>query len=480
MKLTLHDTLTRTIKPLKPQSQAPFKMYCCGPTVYGPAHIGNFRTFLLQDVLRRVLEVQGHEVLHVRNITDVDDKTIRASQKENTSLEAFTKYWTDQFHKDCRALNLLPPRHEPKATEHIEKQIELIQKLINESCAYVSPDGSVYFRISSFPYYGKLSHIDLHNTQTQSTNSAESTNLADEYDREQISDFALWKAHKSEDGPNYWESPWGKGRPGWHIECSAMALEYLDTSFDLHAGGIDLCFPHHENEIAQAEAATHKNFAKHWFHSAHLMVEGQKMSKSLGNLFTLQDILQDGFSAMDLRYVLISGHYKQPLNFTQASLHAATKALDKLRKYAQYLLELSGIDQEAARSLHPTTTITWSIFKPTWDALLNDLNTPEALGHLFSSLHAIKTNPPQYPSDALKQFINIMYALGLDVFPQATPSEQELQIPEAILALAQKRWDAKKAKNFSEADSLRKHLEEQGWIILDGKDTYKLEPIKGN
>ncbi|MEY3911095.1 MAG: hypothetical protein RLY37_563, partial [Verrucomicrobiota bacterium] len=249
MPVFLHDTMSREKRPLLPRpGRDVYGMYCCGPTVYGPAHIGNFRTFTVQDVLRRTLEVAGLKVKHVRNITDVDDKTIRGAQAVGQTLNAFTKTWTDKFHADCKALGLLTPHVEPSAVEHIPQQVAMIKALVDRGHAYVAKDGSVYFKVCSCPDYGKLNHIDFSKLETQSENSAGEANDADEYERESASDFALWKSRKPEDGANFWPSPWGEGRPGWHIECSAMSLAHLGATFDLHGGGIDLCFPHHENE----------------------------------------------------------------------------------------------------------------------------------------------------------------------------------------------------------------------------------------
>jgi cysteinyl-tRNA synthetase len=287
--LTLHDTLSRSEHPLRPVDGETLRFYCCGPTVYGPAHIGNFRTFVVQDVFRRVTELSGTPTLHVRNITDVDDKTIRDSLKAGQSLIDFTQSWTTKFHADCDGLNLLRPHVEPSAVAHISHQIRMIETLVSRGHAYVSADGSVYFRVKSYADYGTLSHLEDRELKLGASESA-SVADNDEYAKDALADFALWKARKPEDGPNYWPSPWGEGRPGWHLECSAMILEYLGEDFDLHSGGVDLIFPHHENEIAQSCCSTHGKFARHWFHIAHLMVDGGKMSKSLGNLYTLEDL----------------------------------------------------------------------------------------------------------------------------------------------------------------------------------------------
>jgi len=489
--MELYDTLSRELRTLAQAPSQSFRMYCCGPTVYGPAHIGNFRTFLIQDVLRRVLEVGGVPVMHVRNITDVDDKTIRQSMQEGISLQECTEHWTRQFHEDCEgALNMLHPHEEPRATGHIAEQIAMIEQLIARGHAYQAEDGSVYFQVSSFSEYGKLSHLDPESLQTQDATSSGERNVADEYARESVADFALWKAHKTEDGPNAWDSPWGRGRPGWHIECSAMSHRYLGEGFDLHGGGIDLCFPHHENEIAQTECATgHHPMAKHWFHSAHLMVDGRKMSKSLGNLYTLSDIMEKGYTPMALRYLLISGHYRQPLNFTLNGLQAAQKAVVRIQKSIQSLIERAGASlDEIKATLSAQTTpnpqassptlATWGPLEPAWKALQNDLNVPTALGELFS---AFKTLEPQLPTLSAKEaqailhpLIHFLYALGLNPLAdsEVAPSEP---IPESVQALAEERWEARKNKDFATSDKLRDALLEQGWKVLDRPDGYDLE-----
>lgn len=455
----LHDTFTREILPLQPMDGREFRFYCCGPTVYGPAHIGNFRTFVLQDVFRRTLEAVGISTRHVRNITNVDDKTIRQSQAEGKSLGEFTEYWAERFHADCKALNLLPPHVEPGAVEHLPEQIALIEKLVAGGHAYQGGDGSVYFRIDSFPAYGALSRLQ---ERTITTTSA----LSDEYDRDSAADFALWKARRPEDGPNFWPSPWGEGRPGWHIECSAMAMHHLGESFDLHGGGVDLVFPHHENEIAQSEAATGKRFASHWFHVAHLLVDGQKMSKSLGNLYTLEDVKARGFTAEDLRYVLLSGHYRQSLNFTLESLSAASKNLAKLRRFKD-------------RFGSPAASNSQDPFLPVLEALAADLNTPEALGRLFtltkdlsSKLEAGELSQDQVAA-AATGFARVMEALG---FSLEAPAEAE--IPGEIQALADQRWEARARKDWAESDRLRDLITASGWTMRDSREGYTLAPLE--
>ena len=418
--MRLFDTLTRTDRELRPLDGTSFRFYCCGPTVYGPAHIGNFRTFVLQDVLRRVLETGGTRCLHVRNITDVDDKTIRDSQAAGMKLKDFTAGWTAKFHEDCAGLGLLEPHIEPGAVDHIPQQIAMIEALISKGHAYASQDGSVYFKISSFPGYGKLSHLDQRELEPGKTQNARAT--ADEYEKDNVSDFVLWKARRPEDGDNFWPSPWGEGRPGWHLECSAMIREYLGDSFDLHSGGVDLVFPHHENEIAQSVCACGGNFAAHWFHITHLLVDGGKMSKSLGNLYTLGDLKQRGFTPMELRYVLISGHYRKPLNFTLDSLHAAREALAKLAKGARQLALAAGGDASL-------DAVGFGPFSAAWDALNDDLNTPAALGGLFTGLREAAQLAGRDAAAALAAMNRVLRALGLKL---PTENASQPEIPDSV------------------------------------------------
>ena len=478
MSIRVYDTLSRSVKLLGTHApDRPFGMYCCGPTVYGPAHIGNFRTFINQDILRRVLQLDGVKVHHVRNITDVDDKTIERSQAEGLPLHEFTGKWTRQFHEDCAALNLLQPHVEPSAIAHIPLQVAMIEKLIKGGHAYVAPDGSVYFKVSSFGDYGKLSHLNLDELRTQATNSAGTHNDADEYEREHASDFALWKARKPEDGPNHWPSPWGEGRPGWHIECSAMSTHYLGNTFDLHGGGEDLCFPHHENEIAQAECATgEKGFARHWFHGRHLMVDNKKMSKKLGNLYTLADLQARGARPMSVRYTLLAGHYRSQLNFTLEGLAGAAAALAKLEKAAAKLLARCGLSKDDFTPIAtPESTTAWGIFADAWDELREDLNVPGALGKIFAAFPEATTGErtlEQTRAD-LSGLGNMLYALGLVLF--TIEAKEPTQAPADVEKLAQQRWAAKQARNFAQADALRAELGKLGWKAIDRKDGYSLE-----
>jgi len=458
----LHDTLTRSKRELKPIDGETFRFYCCGPTVYGPAHIGNFRTFVMNDVFRRVLETGGMKTRHVRNITDVDDKTIRDSQAAGQTLKEFTDQWTEKFHTDCAALGCLEPHVEPSAVEHIPQQITMIEQLVENGNAYVSEDGSVYFQVSSFPDYGKLSRLDTRELDLGKTQNQRAD--ADEYDKDSIADFVLWKSRKDEDGENYWDSPWGEGRPGWHIECSAMSKEHLGIDFDLHSGGEDLIFPHHENEIAQSKCADGGNFAAHWFHSTHLLVDGKKMSKTIGNLYTLHDLAEKGHTTMEVRYVLISGHYRKQLNFTLDSLHAAKEALQKLAKGRAILATTVGETEP------PASDLTKSIFSPAWESLNNDLNTPAALGHLFSGLKAAQKLEGEDAANNLAAFDTILTSLGLELPAEEATSD----IPANIQDLAERRWQAKQDKDWAASDQLRDELTALGWTIKDNPDGYEI------
>jgi cysteinyl-tRNA synthetase len=449
----LFDTLKRQVVTLEPVDGKTFRFYCCGPTVYGPAHIGNFRTFVMQDVLRRVLELGGIKTKHVRNITDVDDKTIRDSVAAGMTLVEFTEKWKNEFHKDCSALNCLSPHVEPSAVAHIPEQIVMIEELLKKGHAYESGDGSVYFKISSYSDYGALSRLDtreldLGKTQNQRANS-------DEYDKDSLADFVLWKGRRPEDGENYWESPWGPGRPGWHLECSAMIRKYLGETFDLHSGGEDLIFPHHENEIAQSKCSCGGEFAKNWFHSTHLLVNGKKMSKSGGTLYTLSDLAQDQWTPMEVRYVLISGHYRKQLNFTFESLHAAREALSKLSKAAE--------SQESPSYCSLLGLDSYGVFDGARQKLTEDLNTAGALGEIFANLKNAQSE------EDWKGFFAVIAALGL-----VLPKNEKTEVPLEIQELGEQRWNARQNKDWDLSDRYRDELLAKGWIVKDGRDGFEL------
>ena len=466
MQLNLYNTLTRNPEGVLPDDGQRLRFYCCGPTVYGPAHIGNLRTFVLQDVFRRLVEFLGIETCHVRNITDVDDKTIRESQKTGLPLHEFTRKWRTRFEQDCEALNILPPAHAPSAVAHIGEQIELVETLIHKGHAYAAENGSVYYRINSFPDYGKLSRLDRSAVRQ---NASLRLNDSDEYGKESWQDFVLWKAWKPEDGPNRWDSPWGPGRPGWHIECSAMSMRYLGESFDLHSGGVDLIFPHHENEIAQSQAATGKLFVRHWFHVAHLRVDGEKMSKSLGNLFTVADVMDRGYTPEALRFLLLSGHYRQSLNFTWESLAGAESSLKRILGFTD------GIDLSEVETPPRFASLETAVFSSVIEALCDDLNTPKALGALNSALQNLRTASPEKQKAMQRDVVRVLHLLGLPRRLE-TPNEK-LAIPSEVEELAQRRQEARKARQWQEADGLRDALRERGWEVRDTADGYELEPI---
>jgi len=453
MALRLHDSLRREPRELQPaHSDGVFRFYNCGPTVYAPAHIGNFRTFVVNDVIRRLLELEfGPErVRHVRNLTDVDDRTITQSRKEGRPLAEITRHWTDLFHEDCAALNLLRPHAEPTATGFIHEQVSMIEVLMEKGHAYRAADGSVYFRLATFPGYGRLSRIN--ERELKVTNA-----VADADHKDSVSDFALWKAYKpEEDGAVQWPGPRSAaaGRPGWHIECSAMSKALLGDTIDLHTGGVDLLFPHHENEIAQSECCNGVPFARHWYHSEHLLVDGTTMSKSKGNYHTLRDLVAKGHEAMAVRYALLMGHPRKQLNFTLDSLHAAASALRSLR---------------AARAAIPGAGGAVDVSAPVLAALRDDLNFPGALGALFAALNA--TAPAELNAAG---FDRALFALGLDLSARAPAAA----IPAAVTALAERRWTAKQARDFAAADALRAELAAAGWTMLDRKDGWSLEPVR--
>ncbi len=453
MALRLHDSLRRETRELRPSHpDGIFRFYNCGPTVYAPAHIGNFRTFVVNDVIRRLLELEfgAERVRHVRNLTDVDDRTITQSRKEGRPLAEITRHWTTLFHEDCAALNLLRPHAEPTATGFIREQVNMIEVLMEKGHAYRAADGSVYFRLATFPDYGRLSRIN--ERELKVTNA-----VADADHKDSVSDFALWKAYKpEEDGTVQWPGPRtaAAGRPGWHIECSAMSKALLGDSIDLHTGGVDLLFPHHENEIAQSECCNGVPFAHHWYHSEHLLVDGTTMSKSKGNYYTLRDLVAKGHEAMAVRYALLMGHPRKQLNFTLDSLHAAASALRTLR---------------AARAAIPGAGGTVDVWSPVLAALEDDLNFPGALGALFSGLKAAA--PAEINAAG---FDRALFALGLDLSARAPTAA----VPAAVTALAERRWAAKQARDFAAADALRAELAAAGWTMLDRKDGWSLEPVR--
>ncbi len=454
MPLQFFNTLTRRKEDFVPLDPAGQKvgMYTCGPTVYDYVHIGNLRAFAFNDLLRRYLEYKGYAVTHVMNITDVEDRIIKKVRESGKTLAEVTGFYTEAFFQDLAALNIQRAHVTPRATGAIPGMIALIEKLIAKNHAYIGDDRCVYYSIKSFPEYGKLSHRRL-DAETVSRIKS------DDYDKEEMADFALWKAWDEADGDVKWDSPWGPGRPGWHIECSVMAMQHLGETFDIHCGGEDLIFPHHEDEIAQSEAATGKPFVRYWLHNAHLLVEGKKMSKRLGNFYTLRDLLPKGWSGREIRYVLLSAHYRDPLNFTFEGLHAARSALQRMD---EFLLKLQEIARPASVGCANVETLTGK-FESSLD---DDLNISAALGALFDFVRdenkrlADRSLAPQEAHlmlEAWKKFDRVL-GFGLPV---------KSEVPPEIQALVEQRQAARQAKNFKRADEIRDQLRAAGWTIED-------------
>lgn len=465
MTLAFSNTLSGKKEVFKPLHPPQVRMYTCGPTVYDFAHIGNFRTYVFQDLLRRYLIASGYEVVHVMNITDIDDKTIAGARKKNVSLSEFTRVYTEAFREDLKALGILAPTREIHATLAIPKMIEVIACLLERNHAYVT-NGSVYFRVASFPCYGMLSKKDLEK------NIVGARVDQDEYEKEEGADFALWK--KAKEGEPSWDSPWGAGRPGWHIECSTMSLDSFGwETLDIHTGGEDLVFPHHENEIAQSECATGKKFVNYWLHAKHLLVDGEKMSKSKGNFYTLRDLLAKGFQPAAIRYLLISTHYRKPLNFTLEGVQAAKESLTRVNDF--WLNHFSHahphVEKGAAKGeLRELVRKAEASFR---DAMDDDLNVSGALGALFDLIKEVNSIPPgEISIEELPLFEEFLYKVNtvLNVFDFG-----ELAVPLEILELAAKRQQARDEKNFKLSDDLRRQILEKGWRIEDVAGGYKLK-----
>ena len=452
------NTLSGKLEEFKPLHEKEAGMYTCGPTVYDYAHIGNFRAFVFEDLLRRFLEFKGFKVKHVMNVTDVDDKTIAGAQRQGKKLEEFTRHFTAAFHEDLKTLNILPanyPSENPHATGEIPVMIELIEKLVKKGAAYVT-GGSVYYRVSSFKDYGKLSKKRLE------LNMKGARVDVDEYEKEEGADFVLWK--KAKEGEPSWDSPWGKGRPGWHIECSAMSMKYLGETFDIHAGGEDLIFPHHENEIAQSEAATGKPFVRYWLHCKHLLVNGEKMSKSKGNFYTLRDLLAQGYDPMAIRYALISVHYRQPLNFTLKGLEASKNTLDYLEMFYKNITDHVALGRKFLNESRLKENIE-HVQSDVANALADDLNISEALAAFFSIAKNSETEMrkgsiSKVDWEGLIKLTNdfVQSILG---FPVGKP------IPESIQKRVKVREALRREKKFEEADRIRKEIQSEGSVIWD-------------
>ena len=459
MALRFYNTLTLDVQPFAPGDGKTVRMYTCGPTVYDFAHIGNFRTFVFFDLLRRWLRASGYTLDHVMNITDVDDKIIRNAVAQKKSLNEYSNIYTEAFFEDTKLLRLERAEHVVRATEHIPQMAHAIKELGEKGFTY-EHDGSVYFRISKFPEYGHLSRIDL------SANRSGARVDVDTYEKDDARDFVLWKAPK--DGEVFWDTEIGKGRPGWHIECSVMAIQYLGSTLDIHAGGIDLIFPHHENEIAQSEALTGEQFARFWMHSEFLLVEGQKMSKSLGNFFTLRDILERGYPPETVRYLLASVPYRKSLNFTFDGLKSAATAIDRLRNY-ELRLDTARFPEGISQSLQARGEQALKQFN---EALDDDLNSAEALAAVFEYVRetnsAMDSGAFLSGNVAAAKELLARFDLFFDVLKPTVKSDA---ISDAeVDTLVQERTQAKKSRNFKRSDEIRDQLTAAGIILEDTKD----------
>lgn len=463
MAIRLFNTYSRSLEEFRPLDPAwrEVKMYTCGPTVYSHAHIGNFRAYVFEDLLQRHLEVRGFQVRRVMNITDVDDKTIRGSREANVPLAEFTAPFKKAFFDDLDTLRIKRADSFPEATDprELAKMIEMIGTLMERGLAYQAEDKSIYFRINKFPDYGKLAHFDL--AELRSTGRVKS----DEYDKENIGDFALWKSWDEADGAVKWESPWGAGRPGWHIECSAMATQLLGDQLDIHCGGVDNIFPHHEAEIAQTEGCTGKKFVRYWLHCAHLMVEGQKMAKSLGNFYTLRDVIAKGYSGREVRYALMRVHYRAPLNFTWEGMEEARVALARVDDWVRRLGEKAGQEENVQR---PMSNVQRSMGE--FEAALDDdLNISGALGVLFETIRETNRRIDGGESEAkawLEWWGRVDQVLAISGEDEALPAE--------VAGLAEARVQARLAKEWRKSDELRDELAARGWEARDTKDGQKL------
>jgi len=453
--------LTRQKEVFTPISPGEVKLYTCGPTVYDYAHIGNFRAFLFEDLLKRWLRYCGFKVFHVMNFTDVDDKTIRGSQVKGVPLRQFTDFYVKAFFEDIAMLNIAVADVYPRATDHVSEMVSIIKVLQEKGFAYIGEDGSVYYAVSKFPKYGQLSHLKIGELKVGARVSQ------DEYTKDDAQDFALWKAYTSEDGDAFWETDLGKGRPGWHIECSAMSMKYLGETFDIHCGGIDNMFPHHENEIAQSEAATGKVFVNYWLHNEHLQVEGKKMSKSLGNFYTLRDLLDKKYDPMAIRYLLLSTHYRQQFNFTLEGLSASKNAIDRLKNLIRRLQDTNVISvgnddgQVALKILQVRQRFE--------NAMNDDLNISIALAALFDFVREINNllDANSVSQEEAKKVNAVLTEFNCVLGIINSEKNSDNLLSSDIDVLVQKREVARKNKNWKEADSIRDQLYALDIILED-------------
>ena len=466
MAFKIYNTMSRSKEELVPIDGEHVRMYTCGPTVYNYAHIGNFRAYMFEDLLRRYIKFCGFKVTQVQNLTDVDDKTIRSSIEQGMPLKEYTRTYIDAFFADLAKLNIEPAEHYPAATDYIPEMITLIETLFEKGYAYQSDDGSVYYSIDKFTEYGKLARLDREGMQSGVRVDQ------DEYDKDNAADFALWKAYVPEDGDVVWDSPWGRGRPGWHIECSAMSMKLLGESFDIHTGGVDNIFPHHEDEIAQSEAATGKPYSKYWMHCGYLVVDGKKMSKSLGNFHTLREVLDMGYTGREVRYELLSGHYRQSLNFAFKSLDANRAALKRLDEFLVKVKEAVGTETEA-NELPEWAVNSRAKFA---EAMDDDMNISGAMAAVFDTVHAGNKAMSEAPLSAKEAVAVTNLWKELDAVLGILEAP-ELEVSVEATELLEARAVARAEKNWVESDRIRDRLAELGWTVKDTPEGPKLRKL---
>ena len=453
----LYNTLTRSVDALTPEDGETVRMYTCGPTVYNPAHVGNFRTFLFEDLLRRAIRLRGWNVDQVMNLTDVDDKIIKRAAEMKLTIGQVTEPVIEVFHSDRRFLRIEDAETYPRATDHIPEMIALVQALMEKGIAYKAEDGSVYYAIDRFPSYGKLSRLDKREIKSGARVAQ------DEYTKENAQDFALWKAAKDEDEKTEasWDSPWGRGRPGWHLECSAMAMRYLGHTMDVHCGGVDLIFPHHEDEIAQSEGATGETFSRFWCHGEFLLTDGSKMAKRVGNVATVADMREQGISAAAFRAFVFSTHYRKQLNLSGDALDAATEGVRRVGDFSERLTQARAGTPELVQ-------IAADAEREASEALFDDLNAPIAMGVLFTFIREANAELDKGGSDvagleaARHAFSRINGVLDI------VPDREVVDDAEEIEARLAERRDARQKRDFARSDAIRKELEERGIEIKDG------------
>ncbi len=468
MTLKLYNTETRFKEEVKPAFGEALLMYTCGPTVYNFAHIGNFRTYVFEDLLRRTIQFFGMKIRQVMNLTDIDDKTIKGALREGVTLAQYTAPYIAAFFEDLKTVGIQRAEEYPAATDYIQDMIIIIERLVSKGMAYVGSDSSVYFKIGSFPSYGRLSHLPLCTLKAGASNRV----AADEYEKDQVSDFVLWKAYDSErDGSIFWESPFGKGRPGWHIECSAMAMKILGESIDIHVGGVDNMFPHHENEIAQSEAFSEKTFVRHWLHAEHLLVDHKKMSKSLGNFYTVRDLLQKGYLGRQIRYMLMQTHYRTQLNFTFDGLEAAGSSVQRILDFVERLKGINSKEKPFGLCL-PIMEKCMDGFS---EALGDDLNISIALSCLFDAIRDLYSL-----CDAGKvskeESLELLSQMGkLDEVLGILTLDDEEEVPYSLMEALEKRNQARKDKNWALADEYRDLILSQGYKIEDSPTGVRLK-----